>query len=352
VIAASYVAAGLLVLAAGAPRGRALAFTAAACIAAFAWASLELPDPFAAAHSRRYRGEQPFWREEGLQTTVSVHVRPLGGRVLYLDGLHQANSTAEMTRVHAAIGILPMALHPDPKAALVIGLGGGVTPGAVSTHPGTAVDVVELSSAVVRGADWFRDVNFGVLTRPNVALRIDDGRNYLLLTPRRYDVVTADLIQPVHAGAGNLYSIEYFRLARSVLRERGLMLQWVGHRGATQYKLIMRTFLQAFPETTLWMDGTLMVGALQPLQISRAAFERKLLDPSLRTTLQMVGLGSFDALVAKYDAGPEELRRLAGAGAILTDDRPMLEYHRSVSADDPPIDLSAVRGDVRRHVVP
>ena len=56
-------------------------------------------------------------------------------------------------------------------------------------------------------------------TRPNVRLRVDDGRNYMLLTPERYDVVTADVILPVHAGAGNLYSVEYYRLMRRVLQQ-------------------------------------------------------------------------------------------------------------------------------------
>ena len=47
---------------------------------------------------------------------------------------------------------------------------------------------------------------------------IDDGRNYLLLTPKRYDVITADIIQPTTAGADNLYSAEYFRLMRNASR--------------------------------------------------------------------------------------------------------------------------------------
>jgi spermidine synthase len=350
VVAGMYVVTGLLLLA-GAPRSRLTVGTAIAGVAAFAGAAIDLPDPFDVVQARRYRGEQRVWREEGVQTTVSVHVDPQGRRVLYLDGLHQANSSAEMTKVHAEIGHLPMALHPDPKDALVVGLGGGVTAGAVSTHPDTAVDVVELSQAVARGSDWFREVNHDVLRRPNVRLRIDDGRNFLMLTSKRYDVVTADLIQPIHAGAGNLYSVEYFRLAHAVLKRDGLMLQWIGHRSEAQYKLIMRTFLSVFPHTTLWADGSLMVGAAGPLRIDRAAFERKRRRPETRAALDAAGLGSFDALLGRYTAGPEELRRLVGSGPVLSDDRPMIEYHRSIRDDGGPIDLSAVGGDVQRHVV-
>jgi len=85
-------------------------------------------------------------------------------------------------------------------------------------------------------------VNQGLFTRPNAHLRVDDGRNYMMLTPERYDVVTADVILPQHASAGNLYSVEYYRLMRRVLNNRGIASQWSGSSTDTEYKLIMRTF--------------------------------------------------------------------------------------------------------------
>jgi spermidine synthase len=323
---------------------------AAAILGAAFWSAARLPDPIDVA--LRGRPRPILWREEGVQTTVSIHRQAGGTLVMYLDGLHQANDSAEMLQVHREIGTLPMALHPKPGRALVIGLGGGATAGAVSRHANVAVDVVELSQAVVRGAKWFRHVNYDVVSAPNVRLRVDDGRNYLLLSGRKYDVITADIIQPVHAGAGNVYSAEYFRLARRALNDDGLMLQWIGRRETTQYKLIMRTFLSVFPDATLWVNGTLMVGSLKPLQVSAAAFERKLLDHQTRLALEEVGLGSVDALLGRFTAGPEEMKALVGAGEILTDDRPIVEYFRALPGNDPPIDLTGVSGDVKRHVAP
>ena len=90
----------------------------------------------------------------------------------------------------------------------MIGMGGGATAGAVSIHDSVDVDVVELADAVVHGARLFEGINYGVLSRPNVHIRVDDGRNYLMLTRRRYDVITADVIHPIFAGSGNLYSAE------------------------------------------------------------------------------------------------------------------------------------------------
>jgi spermidine synthase len=350
VLAAVYVGAGCLLMASVASR-RAFVVRAAAASALFAASAVTLPDLYAALLARRYGGnERLVFRAEGVQTTATVHYHPSGHRILYLDGLHQANDTEGMVRVHAEIGHLPMVLHRDPKRALVVGLGGGVTAGAVAAHRRTATDVVELAASVVAAAPFFVHVNGDVLRQPHVTLRVDDGRNFLRMTSRKYDVLTADIIQPIHAGAGNLYSVEYFALARRVLRDGGLMLQWIGHREEAHYKLIMRTFLQVFPEATLWADGSLMVGSLDPLRFGRASFERKLQDPDVAFGLARVRLDTFDALTRRYTAGPDEMRRFVGDGSVLTDDRPLLEYHRSLTDPGRPLDLSTLRGDVRRHL--
>jgi spermidine synthase len=198
------------VLASAWPSRRRAAATVIVAGLAFAAAAALVPDPYRASMARRHGdGDRVIWREEGVQTTVSVHRQTGGTRVLFLNGLHQANDTAEMLRTHRLIGHLPMVLHREARRALVIGLGGGATAGAVSQHPGVTVDVVELSDSVRKSAVYFAHVNYDVLRRPNVRLRVDDGRNYLLTTSERYDVLTADIIQPIHAGAGLLYSVEY-----------------------------------------------------------------------------------------------------------------------------------------------
>ena len=93
-------------------------------------------DPFDVAFERFHRNETLLWREEGAQTTVAVHDRrgnpPM--RVMYLDGNHQANDSPGTAFVHHRIGALPVMLHPNPKSALVVGLGGGAWRGAHG-HP-------------------------------------------------------------------------------------------------------------------------------------------------------------------------------------------------------------------------
>jgi hypothetical protein len=170
-----------------------------------------------------------------------------------------------------------------------------------------------------------------------------------MLTPRRYDVITADVIHPIFAGSGNLYSVEYFRLMRRVLNPGGIVLQWVAGTEA-EYKTIARTFLSVFPGTTAWVGGGLLVGSVEPLRLRRSDFEWKLKMPGSRQGLHDLNVESFDALLAAFTAGPEELAAFVGPGDLLTDDRPQVEYFLSLPRDHD-VDLSSLKGDVRRFVV-
>ena len=312
----------------------------------FALAMVGSTDPFDQFLLQRYGGQTLVWREEGVEATAAVHEARNGELSLSVNGNHQASTGMAMVRTHRAIGHLPMVLHPGARDALVIGLGGGATAGAVSIHTGVDMDVVELAGAVVKGARYFDGINYGVLSRPNVHLRIDDGRNHLLVTRRKYDVITADVILPIFAGSGNLYSAEYFRLMRSVLKPGGMVLQWVAGTDA-EYKTIARTFLSVFPHATAWMDGTLLIGSVEPIQLRRSDFEWKLLIPGRAEGARDLGVTSFDQLLSLYRAGPAELREYLGAGPILTDDRPLVEYFLSLPRDKA-ADLSKLeKGDVR-----
>ena len=340
--------AGALALVAVAAPSRMRLVSAAAIAVIFVFAARATPDPVQAFLDQRYAGQTIVWKREAVQATVSVHRDRNNTLTLAVSGNHQASSHSPYG--HHRIGNLPMVVHPDAREALVIGLGGGATPGALSQHTGVNVDVVELSKEVAQAAlRYFSAINFDLLRKPNVHLKVDDGRNYLLLTNKRYDVITADIILPIHAGSGNLYSQQYFQLVRRALKPGGIAVQWVAGTDA-EYKTIARTFLSVFPGTTAWGDGTLLLGSVEPLRLRKADFDWKLQVPARRDMIAALGVHSFDDLLREYMAGPEELRSFVGEGPILTDDRPLVEYFLSLPRDKN-VDLSGLRGDVHRHVV-
>jgi hypothetical protein len=151
----------------------------------------------------------------------------------------------------------------------------------------------------LRASEFFRQANFDLLSRPNVHLRIDDGRNYLLSMRRRYDIITADTIQPVRAGSASLYSKEYFTLVRDRLNDDGIALQWFSGT-EEEYGLVARTFADVFPYVTLWDDGTLLVGTKRPLKVSPESFNWKLQVPGLSDALAAIDIRSFDDLLREF----------------------------------------------------
>ena len=320
-----------------------------AAVVLFAVAAITLIDPMRAFIAQRFPGESIVWIEEGVQSTVSVN--QFGRfRMETMDGIHQASDTSSLAFVHQRIGQLPMAIHPNPRDALVVGLGGGATAGAIGLHKGVHVDVVELSPAVVRAAAFFSRINYEVLTRPNVNLSVDDGRNHLLLTRWKYDVITADIILPIHAGSTNVYSREYFQAQRNALNDGGLVAQWIDGTEA-EYKLIMRTFLSVFPHATLWAEGSVLIGSMKPLRISRGDFEWKLAIPERARGFRDINVTKFEDLTNLYTAGPNELANYVGDGPLLTDDRPLAEYFLSLPRGGQP-NRTGFKRDLSEIVVP
>ncbi|HEV2126787.1 MAG TPA: hypothetical protein VGW38_28865, partial [Chloroflexota bacterium] len=206
----------------------------------------------------------------------------------------------------------------------------------VIQHPGAQLDAVELSDAVIEGVRRFSHINHSFYDQPGVRVLQADARNHMLTSGRKYDVISGDALRPNDAGAGTLYSVEYFRLCADTLEENGVMTQWLAPFSDYQYKLILRTFLAAFPYVTLWQDGDLLIGSRQPITIDPAQLERKFADPQLKESLQAVGLRSAQDFLSRFNASEAELRRVAGDGPIITDDRPSIEFFRSLPKDEPP----------------
>ena len=90
-------------------------------------------------------------------------------------------------------GLIGAALHPDPRTALVVGLGTGCSAGWLAGVPSIErVDVVELERAVLEVVRVSAAVNRNVLADPKVHITINDAREVLLTTSRRYDVIFSE----------------------------------------------------------------------------------------------------------------------------------------------------------------
>jgi spermidine synthase len=293
-----------------------------------------------AAGSLRWTGREGFERavrrssllyyRDGLTSTVSVH---RNGDTLFLrvNGKTDAGTGGDM-QTQAMLGHLPLLIHPHPERVLVIGLGSGITAGAVARHPIAHLDIVEIEPAMLAAARLFGGVTGNVLDDPRVRTVITDGRNHLLTVPDRYDVIISEPSNPWISGLASLFSVEFFHLARSRLRPDGLMTQWVQAYDLhpDDLRMIINSFRSAFPHTSVWgnIEGDLMlVGqvAANPLDLVRIR-QRYEGNVGLRQDLARVRIYDWPNLLGLFLLEEPGLGRLVGDAALNTDDRLPLEF--------------------------
>lgn len=228
---------------------------------------------------------------------------------------------------------IPMLLHPDPHRLLVICFGTGATAGSGLLHSDTSVDVVDINPAVFEFAPYFEKANHGVARDPRARLVLDDGRNFLLTTTERYDVITAEPMPPRFAGVINLYSKEYYQLARERLRPGGFVVQWLPVHLITfdEALRILKTMQDVFPETTLWLHsntGVIVSRRDFPIGIDLGLLRRGYDHGALRDDLVRLGLPTPSSFATMHALGPEAMRVATAPVGAITDDHPSLEFHR------------------------
>ena len=279
--------------------------------------------------SRPTANDVIFYRD-GLTATVSVH-QVGNARFLRVNGKTDASTGGDL-HTQLLLGHVPMLLHPAPREVAVIGLGSGITAGGIARYPLDRIDVVELEPAVREAGRLFAEHNGGVLDDRRVRVWIADGRNYLLTTPRQYDVIVSEPSNPWIGGLASLFTSEMFQHARARLRPGGIMVQWLqGYNlDSSDLRLIVRTFASVFPGATLWAPSSsdfMLVGwsdaAAVDLPTLKARFES---HADAGRDLRRAGVTEWTQVLGQLILGGADLARLAGEGPLNTDDRLTLEF--------------------------
>ncbi|MDD0970181.1 MULTISPECIES: fused MFS/spermidine synthase [Pseudomonas] len=273
--------------------------------------------------------------EEGRGGTVAVVSQGTGRNAfqrLYIQGVSNTGDAMPSLRYMRIQALLPLLIHNgEPRSALVIGFGTGITAGALLRYPGLENRVVaELLPAVVKAAPLFKG-NFNAASDPGVDVRLRDGRQELLRSPQTYDLITLEPPPPSAAGVVNLYSRDFYQLAASRLEKQGLVAQWLPlpTQNIDDSRSLVRSFLDVFPYATLWTSEfheMLLVGSLTPIELDAGKITQRLQQDSVRGALQDVGIGSAAALLSTWVTDRAGLERFAADAPAVTDDQPRIEY--------------------------
>jgi spermidine synthase len=278
-------------------------------------------------------GSRVIELRQGVMAVVAVTEDASGGRLLKVNDRFFMGGTvrsfADRRQAH-----IPLLLHPNPKSALFLGVGSGMTVGAATHHVGT-VRGVELVPEVIPLLGHFAPGNrLDHLAEGDIV--VADARRFVRATEERFDVIVADLFQPGRDGSGALYTREHFEAIAGRLEPGGVFCQWLPvHQLAPQtLKLIVRTFVEVYPDARAFMAHyniqTPMLGLVAGTRATRYGrdwYARRLGGrPDTRAALVEVALADELALFACFMADADTLRAFGGDGAISTDDHPRVTF--------------------------
>jgi spermidine synthase len=287
-----------------------------------------------------WRPDKVLYAREDVHGGLTTVIQSGDNRVLLSNGKFQGNNTGEV-EAQVRFAMIPVLFTKAYDRALVIGLGVGGSLRTVAAFPFRRIDVIELAPSVVEAArTWFGDVNGNVLdTDPRVHLSVADGRNHLLVSQDRYDLITVEVTSIWISGEADLYNKEFYQLCRSHLTDRGVLQQWVQvHNMRPQdFFVALNTVAQVFPHVAFFLgpEQGLLIASSSPLDVDYQQIHAWEKIPGIRRDLDLVGAHSMFSLLGEivlydqsYRAAVSRFYRGRGLGAdfVSTDSYPYLEY--------------------------
>jgi len=333
------------------------------------------------------RDHETIFFQEGAEATVAVS-QPCGqhdgrDRVLWINRVQATTSIERGVRMNRFQGVLPLLFDREPRDALFMCFGSGITCGTLAVAGFRHIDAVEISPEVYRAAPLFGVDNLNVMARNNIRFIVGDGRHFLKTTRNTYDFISFEPMPLAMAGVTSFYTEEYYRLCQDRLRAGGMVSQWIPlhSSGNPVVSRLFRTFLRVFPHTFVFHINAdlFLIGSAHPLKLDpERAVSRIAALPELWHALTDTGLADPVELIASCliaDASettvsiPEPVEpprlpygvALGGSRAaahyfaqntILRDDRPWAEYEspRWVTENTVPANLlwleSMITGDL------
>jgi len=273
-----------------------------------------------------------LFSKEDIQGGLTTVARQDNAHVLLSNGKFQGDNQGEV-QAQIRFAFTPMLFTHEFNDALVIGLGTGNTLRSVSRFPFRNIEVAELAPQVVEASrKWFQDVNDDVLDRdPRVHLHIADGRNFLLLAPRRFDLITAEITSIWIRGEADLYNTEFYEACRDHLTDQGILQQWVQiHHMPTQDLLVvLNTATQVFPYVAFFQGPHhgLLVASRSPLTVDYRRLQQFDRDALIQKDLREINLPSMMSLLGELMLYGDSMRAALASSPVDVSNR------RKVSSD-------------------
>ena len=271
---------------------------------------------------------QLLWDADGRESSVAVMQADDLSFIVNGKSDGSARGDAGTQVMSGMIGVL---LHPNPRNALVIGLGTGSTAGWLASSL-QRVDVVELEPVVERVAHDCAAVNRNVMALRNVRISTGDAREVLLATDQKYDIIFSEPSNPYRAGIASLFTKEFYEAVVDRLTNDGIFLQWVQAYDidATTLRTIYATLGTSFPHIdTFWTTpGDLaLVATRKPLTYDYDRMRAKLRGSAVGAALHYTWrVETVEGFISHFIANDVVARAVGKDAELNTDDRTVIEF--------------------------
>jgi spermidine synthase len=171
-----------------------------------------------------------------------------------------------------------------------------------------------------------------------VHVQIDDARHFLGTTTEKFDAITSDPFDPWVKGAANLYTKEFWELAKAHLNPGGVVTVFVQlyESGTPAVKSEVATFLQAFPGGIVWANNyngagydVVLMGQPEPSKIDVDSMQARLASPQfaiVAQSLREIGINSAIDLLGTYAAQGPQLKDWLSDAQLNLDKNLRLQY--------------------------
>ncbi|MBO9666558.1 MAG: hypothetical protein J7501_07055, partial [Bdellovibrio sp.] len=182
---------------------------------------------------------------------VDTKFDDIPAKVYFVDG-HRSHDLERGSE--NLVGLLPRKYFSERlKNSAVIGIGTGQTSwgvSAISQH----VDLVEISPAVIKNLDVFKDYNGELSEKKNTSIHLIDGMSFLReCKPGTLDLIVNTATYPGNFNAAKLYTKEFVELAKDCLNSHGVYQTYFDNSTVQNWEQLA-DFLAPLQESFKYID--------------------------------------------------------------------------------------------------
>ncbi|EFK10772.1 tetratricopeptide repeat protein [delta proteobacterium NaphS2] len=273
--------------------------------------------------------------KEGINGTFSVY-RDTEGHLELKSETTGIAGDGDFRIAQKMLGHMGVLLNKNAGDILSIGFGGGETTACLAINNKlNRLDCVEISPEVVQMAlKFFKHINLGDELDRKVNMIYMDGKNYLYLTEKRYDIIINGANIPTYSGSAPLFTRDHFQNALEHLNPGGLFISKLHLMSTSKpsFDSILGTFMEVFPHATIWFPTAkpyrffYLVGSQEKQWICPRFIESQLEKKEIQESISYLNIYHYQDVLSCYVGDKNDIKNYLKEYALNTDYMPYVEF--------------------------